>query len=64
MALYPYVNGVVTLAESDSRRLPAMALYPARQSLDDGLSEIFGLPNLGTLRELIASEPVVSNQRL
>ena len=53
-----------TLAEAEFERLPAMAHCPARQSLDDGLSEILGLPNLGTLRELIASEPVVSNRRL
>ena len=53
-----------TLAEAEFERLPAMAHCPARQSLDDGLSEILGLPNLGTLRALIASEPVVSNLRL
>ena len=53
-----------TLAEAEFERLPAMAHCPARQSLDDGLSEILGLPNLGTLRDLIASEPVVSNRRL
>ena len=37
---------------------------PARQRLDDGISEILGLPDLGNLRRLLASEPVVSNERL
>ncbi|MCY3568495.1 MAG: hypothetical protein OXH38_07685 [Chloroflexi bacterium] len=32
--------------------------------LDEGLSEILGLPNLLPLRRLLASEPVVSNRRL
>ena len=52
------------LAKSEFEPLPAMAYCPARQTLDDGLSEILGLPDLGTLRELLASEPVVSNRRL
>ena len=52
------------MAEAEFERLPGMAHCPARQSLDDGLSEILGLPNLGTLRLLLASEPVVSNRRL
>ena len=52
------------MAEAEFERLPGMAHCPARQSLDDGVSEILGLPNLGTLRDLLASEPVVSNRRL
>ena len=52
------------LAEAEFERLPAMAQCPARRALDDGLSEILGLPDLHTLRRLLASEPVVSNQRL
>ena len=52
------------VAESEFERLPGMAHCPARQSLDDGVSEILSLPNLGTLRDLLASEPVVSNRRL
>ena len=52
------------MAEPEFERLSGMAHCPARQSLDDGLSEILGLPNLGTLRLLLASEPVVSNRRL
>ena len=52
------------MAEAEFERLPGMAYCPARQSLDDGLSEILGLPDLHTLRTLLASEPVVSNQRL
>ena len=52
------------LAEAEFERLPAMVQCPARRALDDGLSEILGLPDLHTLRTLLASEPVVSNQRL
>ncbi len=52
------------MAEAEFERLPAMAQCPARHVLDDGISEILGLPDLGKLRELLASEPVVSNQRL
>ena len=52
------------MAESEFERLPGMAHCPARRLLDDGISRILGLPDLGTLRELIASEPVVSNRRL
>ena len=52
------------LSEKDFERLPAMARCPARQRLDDGISEILGLPALSTLRDLLASEPVVSNARL
>lgn len=52
------------VAEDEFERLPAMADCPARRRLDDGLSEILGLPNLDGLRRLLASEPVVSNRRL
>ena len=52
------------LVEDEFERLPGMAHCPARRSLDDGISEILGLPDLGMLRDLLASEPVVSNQRL
>ena len=52
------------LTAAEFERLPAMAHCPARQSLDDGVSRILGLPDLGNLRNLLASEPVVSNQRL
>ena len=52
------------LAESEFERLPAMAHCPARKSLDEGLSNILGLPNLAKLRDLLATEPVVSNRRL
>ncbi len=34
------------------------------RALDDGLSAILGLPDLSRLRELLATEPVVSNRRL
>ena len=52
------------LAEAEFERLPSMGDCPARRALDDGVSEILGLPDLGKLRELLASEPVVSNRRL
>ena len=53
-----------TLSEEEFERLPGMAHCPARRSLDDGVSKILGLPDLGKLRDLLASEPVVSNRRL
>ena len=52
------------LAEAEFERLPGMATCSTRRSLDDGVSKILGLPKLGKLRDLLASEPVVSNQRL
>ena len=52
------------LMDAEFERLPAMADCPARRSLDDGVSQILGLPNLAKLRDLLASEPVVSNRRL
>ncbi len=47
------------LADAEFERLPGMADCPARSALDDGLSEILGLPDLRGLRLLLASEPVV-----
>ena len=52
------------LSEEEFERLPGMAHCPTRKRLDDGISEILGLPDLATLRDLLASEPVVSNRRL
>ncbi|MDE2717281.1 MAG: hypothetical protein OXI33_09720, partial [Chloroflexota bacterium] len=52
------------LSEEEFERLPGMAHCPTRKRLDDGISEILGLPDLSTLRDLLASEPVVSNTRL
>ena len=52
------------LAEAEFERLPGMATCSTRRSLDDGISRILGLPNLTKLRDLLASEPVVSNRRL
>ena len=52
------------LSEEEFERLPAMAHCPTRKRLDDGISKILGLPDLTTLRDLLASEPVVSNRRL
>ena len=37
------------LAEAEFERPPGMAYCPARRSLDDDISEILGLPNLGKL---------------
>ena len=52
------------MLEAEFDRLPGMLNCQARRALDDGLSQILGLPDLGTLRALLASEPVVSNRRL
>ena len=52
------------LSEEEFERLPGMAHCPTRRRLDDGISEILGVPDLATLRDLLASEPVVSNTRL
>ena len=52
------------LANAEFERLPGMAHCPARQALDDGLTQILNLPDLSTLRHLLASEPVISNRRL
>ena len=52
------------MAETEFRRLPEMRECPARRALDDGLSAILGLPDMVSLRRLLATEPVVSNRRL
>ena len=52
------------LAGMEFRRLPDMWECPARRALDDGLSGILGLPELYTLRRLLAVEPAVSNRRV
>ena len=52
------------VAHEEFERLPGMAHCPTRRSLDDGIARILGLPDLGKLRELLATEPVVSNRRL
>ena len=52
------------IAEDEFECLPAMVHCPARRALDDGISKILGLPDLAKLRDLLASEPVVSNRRL
>ena len=52
------------LAEEEFERLPSMRECQSRRTLDDGLSRILGLPDLSSLRTLLATEPVVSNQRL
>ena len=52
------------MADYEFLRLPEMVDDPARAALDDGVSRILGLPDLAPLRRLLASEPVVSNQRL
>ena len=52
------------MVEAEFDRLPGMANCQARRALDDGISRILSLPDLSTLRTLLASEPVVSNRRL
>ena len=53
-----------SLATAEFERLPGMAHCPARRALDDGITKILDLPDLSTLRDLLASEPVISNRRL
>ena len=52
------------VADTEFERLPGMVHCPARRALDAGISRILGLPDLSKLRDLLASEPVVSNKRL
>ena len=52
------------VVDAEFERLPGMAHCLARQTLDAGISQVLGLPNLAMLRSLLASEPVVSNRRL
>ena len=52
------------IAQMEFERLPEIAECPARRALDDGMSDILRLPDLSRLRELLATEPVVSNKRL
>ena len=52
------------LADAEFERLPGMAECPARMALDEGISDILGLPDLGKLRVLLASEPVVCGRGL
>ena len=53
-----------SLTTAEFERLPGMAHCPTRRALDDGLTQILDLPDLSTLRHLLASEPVISNRRL
>ena len=53
-----------SLATAEFERLPRMAHCPARRALDDGITQTLDLPDLSTLRDLLASEPVISNRRL
>lgn len=52
------------LTDAEFQRLPAMYHCPARRALDGALAQILTLPNLTTLRHLLATEPTISNQRL
>ena len=52
------------LAEAEFQSLSAMHHCPARRALDEALAQILDLPNLTTLRHLLATEPAISNQRL
>ena len=52
------------IAEMEFERLPGIAECRARAALDEGLAAVLDLPELTGLRELLATEPVVSNRRL
>ena len=52
------------MTDAEFHRLPAMHHCAARRHLDKSLAKILNLPNLTTLRHLLATEPTISNQRL
>ncbi len=52
------------MTNAEFQRLPAMHHCPARRHLDEFLAKILNLPNLTTLRHLLATEPTISNHRL
>ena len=52
------------MTDAEFERLPAMHHDPARRALDKGLAQILHLPNLATLRHLLATDPSISNHRL
>ncbi|MYF78873.1 MAG: hypothetical protein F4180_03000 [Chloroflexi bacterium] len=52
------------LVDAEFDPFQGMAQCPARTALDDGISDILGLPDLHRLRVLLASEPVVCNRGL
>ena len=52
------------IAETEFQSLPAMHHCSARHALDEALAQILDLPNLTTLRHLLATEPTISNHRL
>ena len=52
------------IAEAEFQSLPAMHHCSARRALDNALAQILNLPNLTTLRHLLATEPTISNHRL
>ncbi|MDE2767886.1 MAG: hypothetical protein OXI70_07330 [Chloroflexota bacterium] len=52
------------IVDAQFQRLPAMHHCPARRSLDNALAQILKLPNLTTLRHLLATEPTISNHPL
>ncbi len=53
-----------SLTAAEFERLANIAYCPARQALDDGITQILDLPDFSNLRHLLASEPVISNRRL
>ena len=50
--------------EEEFERVPSMEEYLGRQTLDAGISQTLGPPNLAAPRRMLVSEPVVSNRRL
>ena len=52
------------MTDAEFQRLPALPHYPARRALDDSLFQILNLPNLTTLRHLLATKPTISNRRI
>ena len=52
------------MTDEEFHRLPAMHHCPAHRHLDESLAKVLDLPNLTTLRLLLATEPTISNHRL
>ncbi len=52
------------VAHQDLQPFPQMAADPVRAEIDRSLAEVFGWPDLGRLRVILAREPVVCMRRL
>lgn len=53
-----------SMASLELSPLPDMASDPVRRSIDDALASVLELPDLGAIRQLLASEPIICNKPL